>query len=55
MLSAYCRLTYSLVVIMLETTSSINLFIPMMLAVMIARAVGNMFTRSLYERALRMK
>jgi len=55
MLSAYCRLTYSLVVIMLETTSSINLFIPMMLAVMIARAVGNIFTRSLYERALRMK
>lgn len=55
MLSAYTRLTYSLVVIMLETTQSFNLFIPMMLAILVARAVGNLFTRSLYDRALRAK
>ena len=55
MLSAYCRLTYSLVVIMLETTSSINIFLPMMIGIMTARAVGNLFCGSLYDRALRAK
>jgi H+/Cl- antiporter ClcA len=55
MLSSYCRLTYSLVVIMLETTSSINIFLPMMIGILTARAVGNLFTGSLYDRALRMK
>lgn len=55
MLSGYTRLTYSLVVIMLETTSSINIFIPMMLSIMTARIVGSIFTRGLYDRAIRMK
>lgn len=55
MLSAYCRLTYSLVVIMLETTSSINIFLPMMIGILMARAVGNMLSPSLYDRALRAK
>ena len=55
MLSSYCRLTYSLVVIMLETTSSINIFLPMMIGVMTARFVGDLLSPSLYDRALRMK
>jgi len=55
MLSAYCRLTYSLVVIMLETTSSINIFAPMMIAVMVSRFVGNFFTPSLYAVAIQSK
>ena len=55
MLSSYCRLTYSLVVIMCETTSSINIFLPMFLGVMMARVVGDMISPSLYDRALRMK
>lgn len=55
MLSGYCRLTYSLVVIMLETTSSINIFLPMMIGIMAARASGNLVSPSLYDRALRMK
>ena len=55
MLSSYCRLTYSLVVIMLETTSSINIFLPMMTGIMVARGVGSLLTNSLYDRALRMK
>ena len=55
MLSSYCRLTYSLVVIMLETTSSINIFLPMMIGIMTARAVGSLISPSLYDRALRMK
>ena len=37
MLSAYCRMTYSLAVIMMETTASINIFMPMFLAIMVAR------------------
>ena len=55
MLSAYCRLTYSLVIIMLETTSSINIFFPMMLGIMTARIVANLLSESLYDRAMRMK
>ena len=55
MLAGYTRLTYSLVIIMLETTTSINLFIPMMVGIMVSRAVSGLFTRSLYERALRTK
>ena len=55
MLSAYCRLTYSLVVIMLETTSSINIFLPMMIGILCARGVANIFCGSLYDRALRAK
>ena len=37
MLSAYCRMTYSLAVIMMETTASINIFMPMFLAIMVSR------------------
>lgn len=55
MLSSYCRFTYSLVVVMLETTSATNLFIPMMLSMGIARGVSSLFTDSLYERSLRAK
>mmetsp|Transcript_35690 Transcript_35690/g.43691 ORF Transcript_35690/g.43691 Transcript_35690/m.43691 type:complete len:128 (+) Transcript_35690:1495-1878(+) len=55
MLSAYSRLTFSLLVVMLETTSSINIFLPMVFAIFTARIVGNLFTNSLYDRALRAK
>ena len=55
MLSSYCRLTYSLVVIMCETTSSINIFLPMFIGIMTARSVGELISPSLYDRALRMK
>lgn len=52
MLSSYCRMTYSLVVVMLETTSSANIFAPMIVSVMVSRAVANLFTPSLYARAI---
>lgn len=55
MLSSYCRLTYSLVVLMLETTSSVNIFLPMLIGIMTARASGSLLSPSLYDRALRMK
>ena len=55
MLGGYTRLTYSLCVIMLETTQSINYFIPIMISVLTSVTVGDLFNRSLYERALRAK
>lgn len=54
-LCGYTRLTYSLAVIMLETTQSINLFIPIIFTLIVSFGVGQAFNRSLYERALRMK
>ena len=55
MLSAYTRMTFSLLVIMLETTSSINIFLPMTFGIFTARVVGNLITNSLYDRAIRAK
>ena len=52
MLTSYVRMTYSLAVIMLETTQSINLFIPTIFSLVVARAVGNYLTRSLYDVAI---
>ena len=43
MLSGYCRLTYSLTVIMLETTQAVNLFIPMMLTMLSSYFTANYF------------
>lgn len=55
MLAAYCRLTYSLCVIMLETTQSINLFLPIIFTVLTSFAVAKAFNRSLYDYAMRAK
>jgi hypothetical protein len=40
---------------MLETTQTINFFIPIMLTILVAVNVARIFNRSLYERALRSK
>ena len=55
MLAAYCRLTYSLAVIMLETTQSINNFLPTVLTIGVSMAVAKSLNRSLYEYAIRAK
>ena len=55
MLSAYCRMTYSLAVIMMETTASINIFMPMFLAIMVSRQVADFFTPSLYQVTIKNK
>ena len=55
MLAAYCRLTYSLAVIMLETTQSINNFLPTLLSIGVSMGVAKSINRSLYEYAIRMK
>ena len=53
MLTSYTRMTYSLAVIMLETTQSINLFIPIIFSLVVARSVSKLLAkRSLYEVAL---
>lgn len=55
MLGGYCRMTYSLSVLMLETTQSINLFIPMVITMLVSYGTGLMFNQSMYLRALRSK
>jgi len=55
MLAGYTRMTYSLAVIVMETSQAINIFIPICLTIAIANAVGACFTRGLYDRACRAK
>ena len=54
-LSGYTRLTYSLAVVMMETTQSINLFIPIFLTIAVSNGIGRLFNRSLYEYSIRAK
>jgi len=56
MLASYCGMTYSLAVIMLETTQSINLFIPMICTIIVSRGVASFFwDKSLYDVAIDFK
>ena len=55
MISAYCRMTYALAIIMMETTASINIFVPMFISIMTARVVAGFFGPSLYVKTIRMK
>lgn len=55
MLSSYTRLTYSLAVLMLETTQAINMFLPMLISIIVAHGVARIFNRSLYEYSIRGK
>jgi H+/Cl- antiporter ClcA len=55
MMSGYTRMTYALSVILLETTQIINLYIPATFSIIIAKKVGDSFTRGLYARAVRGK
>jgi len=55
MLASYTRLTYSLAVIMLETTQSINNFLPTVLTIAVSMGVAKSINRSLYDYAIRSK
>ena len=55
MLASYTRLTYSLAVIMLETSQSINLFLPVISTVLVSTGIARCFNRSLYDYAIRSK
>lgn len=54
-LSGYTRLTYSLAALMMETTQSINLFIPMIITIHVSHQVARIFNRSLYDYSIRAK
>lgn len=54
-LAGYTRMTYSLAVIMMETSQSISIFIPIIFTIVVSNQVGYAFTRSLYQRACRGK
>jgi len=55
MLAGYTRMTYSLAVIVMETSQAINIFVPIIITISIANFVGSFFTRGLYDRAVRGK
>ncbi len=55
MLSSYTRLTYSLAVIMMETTQGINMFLPILISIMVSHGTALLFNRSLYEYSIRAK
>ena len=54
-LAGYTRLSFSLAVIMLETTENVNLFLPVVFALFVSFAVGRLFNRSVYSFSLAMK
>lgn len=55
MLAGYTRLTYSLAIIVMETSQAINIFVPIIFCISVANWVGSLFTRGLYDRAVRAK
>jgi chloride channel 7 len=55
MMSSYTRLTYSLAVVMMETTQSINMFLPILITIAVAHATAMLFNRSMYDYAIRGK
>lgn len=54
-LSGYSRLTYSLGVLMMETTQSVDLFIPIIFTLFFSFLTGAAFNKSLYALALKSK
>ena len=54
-LSGYARHTISLAIIMMESTNSVNLFVPITFALLVASGVGGLFTRSIYVNSVRFK
>ena len=55
MLTAQFRITFSLVVIMMETTSSIHIFAPMMFGCIVSSKIADMIAPSFYEKTIAMK
>lgn len=55
MLSGYCRLTFSLAVVMMETSQAINMYLPMLITMLFSYGTALIFNQSLYNRALRSK
>ena len=54
-LAGYSRLSFSLAIIMLETTENVNLFLPIVFALFVSFAIGGIFNSSLYVNAIGVK
>lgn len=54
-LGGVCRVTISLVVIMFELTGGLQLIMPFMLAVLVAKWVGDCFTDGIYDCCIRLR
>ena len=54
-LSGYARHTFSLAIIMMESTENIDLFIPVIFAILVAYVVGGIFQKSIYINSVRFK
>jgi len=54
-LAGYTRLSFSLAVIMLETTENVGLFLPIIFALFVSFGIGRIFNRSLYVASVRFK
>lgn len=54
-LSGYCRLSFCLAVLLMETTQDVNLFIPMLIGTIFAKGIGDLLDKSLYKQAIAMK
>jgi len=54
-LTGYCRLSFCLAVLLMETTQDVNLFIPMLIGVIFSKGVGDFFNKSLYQQAIKLK
>jgi H+/Cl- antiporter ClcA len=54
-MAGYTRMTYSLAVIIMETSNDIQIFLPIMITITVSNYTAYFFTRSLYERAIRGK
>jgi H+/Cl- antiporter ClcA len=55
LLAGYTRLSFSLAVIMLETTENVSLFLPIIFALFISFGIGRQFNKSLYASSVRNK
>lgn len=55
MLAGYSRLSFSLAVIMLETTENVNLFLPIIFALFVSFVISGIFNKSMYVNAIRGK
>jgi len=55
MLSSYTRLTYSLAVVMMETTQAINMFLPILISIVVSHVTAMLFNKGLYDYAIRAK
>jgi H+/Cl- antiporter ClcA len=54
-LAGYARHTFSLAVIMMESTENINLFLPMIFSMFISYSIAGIYNRSIYLNSLRSK